>query len=67
MDTQMGRGRGQLVDSKFGMPTPPGQSPCFSSSLAFRAELRMEKPYVLLADAKILDYFLIFPLGLIPD
>ena len=67
MDMQMGRGCGQLVDSKFGMPTPPGQSLCFSSSLACRAELRMEKPYVLLADAKILDYFVIFPMGLIPD
>ena len=55
-----------MVDSEFGMPLPLG-NPHFSLSSAGRTELRMEKPYVLLADANILDYFVIFPVGLSPE
>ena len=59
-------GEWPLVDSEFGMPLPLG-NPHFSLSSAGRTELRMEKPYVLLADANILDYFVIFPVGLSPE
>lgn len=57
---------GLFVDSKFGMPRPLG-NPLFFPSLAGRTEPRTEKPCVPLADAKILGYCLIFPMGLLPD
>lgn len=39
----------------------------FFPSLAGRTELRMENPYVLLVDTKIVDFFVLFPRGLISD
>lgn len=54
------------MDSKFGMPIALGD-PLFFPSFVSRTELRMEKPYVLRVDAKLVDYFVNFPRGLIPD
>lgn len=62
----MAWGCGQCMDSQFGMPTPQG-NPLFFPSSTGRTELKREKPYVPLADAKILDYFVTFTTGLTPD
>lgn len=43
----------------------PGQYSFFFLSTG-RTELRIEKSYVPLADAKILKYFVIFPMGFTP-
>ena len=65
MGWEIGWVYGLLLVSEFGMSLPLG-NPLFCLSAGL-TELRFFHPHVPLANAKIVDYFVIFPVGLPPE